>query len=74
MKSTPIIEYESVIYVPRPTSAAAGQARSLWVKSCLQRESHIAHPDMWEWLKERASEKVLMETDTGFEIRKREND
>jgi hypothetical protein len=74
MKSTLIIEYDNVIYVPRPTSVSAGQARSVWLKGCLRREPHIAHPDMWEWLKERASEKILVETELGFEIRKKEND
>ena len=74
MKSAQLIEYENVLYVPRPTSVFAGHARDIWIKNCLGKSPHIAHPDFWEWLAERGEKKVLTETASGFEIQAVHND
>jgi hypothetical protein len=68
MKTTDFIEFENVIYLPRPSSVNAGQSKQLWVQTCLNREPHIAHPDMWEWLLERAKVKTLVENEDSFFI------
>lgn len=74
MKSTQLIEYENVLYVPRPTSVFAGHSRDIWVKNCLGKSPHIAHPDFWAWLSERGDKKMLIETEGGFEIKRELND
>jgi len=68
MKSTEFLEHRGEIYVPRPTSANAGMSRYIWIKKCLNRESHIAHPDFWTQLKQECEVKLLRETTEGFEV------
>ncbi len=68
MKSTLFLEHEGKIYVPRPTSVNAGLSRSIWIKQCIKRDSHVTHPDLWDKLKEVCEVKMLKETPEGFEV------
>jgi hypothetical protein len=68
MKSTQFIESEEIIYLPRPTSVNAGQARSIWVKECLNKDSYIASPEYWDLLAKFHPVKTLIENEDGFFI------
>ena len=68
MKSTLFLEHKGEIYVPRPSSVNAGLSRYNWIKKCLNRESHIAHPDYWDTLKSECEVRMLSETEDGFEV------
>ena len=66
MKSTQFIEGDDVVYLPRPTSVNAGQARSIWVKRCLNKASHITSPEYWDLLAKFHPIKNLVENEDGF--------
>lgn len=68
MKETLFVEENNNIYVPRPTSVAAGQSRSIWILKTLNKKSSIVSPDLWEHLKKNNKLKKLIETENGFEI------
>lgn len=68
MKKTEFIEGDDVVYLPRPTSVNAGQARSIWVKKCLNKPSHIASPEYWNLLAKFHPVKILVESKDGFVI------
>ena len=63
----------SDLYLPRPTSVNAGQARSIWVKRCLNKASHITSPEYWDLLAKFHPVKTLVENEDGFFILEQEN-
>ena len=69
MKSTLFIEYQDEIFVPRPTSVAAGQIRDCWISSCLRKKAKIAAPFYWDWLERRGKLCRLTEIENGFEVK-----
>jgi len=63
--STEFIEFNGIIYLPRPTSVGAGQARHLWFARLIHKQPGIAHPDYWAELAEKNTIKTLVEYEDG---------
>jgi hypothetical protein len=68
VKQTLFIEFGDKIYVPRPTSANAGMARSIWIQKLLNKESYIVSPDTWDSLSKNNKVQKLIEYNDGYSI------
>ena len=68
MKETLFIEYGETLYVPRPSSANAGKARSSWIKKILNKDSTIASPEYWEQLAKNNKVQKLVENGDSYLI------
>ena len=66
MKQTICIETpDGILHVPRPSSVAAGQSRSIWISRLTGKESRICSPEVWDLLAERHPIQFLTEHDDG---------
>lgn len=70
MKQTPCIETpDGILHVPRPSSVAAGQSRSIWISRLTGKESRICSPEVWDLLAKQYGTKVLVEQGDSWAFR-----
>ena len=62
-RETLYIDVGEKVYVPRPSSVFAGQARDIWVSKCLGVECRIASPEYWNELAHKFPVSRLFGTD-----------